>query len=237
VAGRQAWARQSLARIGLADYADSYPHTLSGGQQQRCALLRALAPEPEVLLLDEPFSGLDVTLRAQVREETANLLRETGVATLAVTHDPEEAMFISDRLLVMNDGRILQQGTPEEIYLHPADPFVAGLFGPVNRLEGVVTAGRVDTPFGSLAVSGVIDGVRAVVLIRPEGISIGRSDPGASARVTGARMLGRSSHLRLVLEGVGTALEALVPGVVLPGEGTPVTLTLDTRLAFVFPAG
>ena len=112
---RRNWVAGALQRVGLSHLADSYPHTLSGGQAQRCALLRALAPEPLVLLLDEPFSGLDVTRRAQVREQTLALLRDSGVATLIVTHDPEEAMFMADRLWIMNEGAIVQGGTPAEI--------------------------------------------------------------------------------------------------------------------------
>ncbi|MEQ9575581.1 MAG: ABC transporter ATP-binding protein [Rhodospirillales bacterium] len=132
---RRDWARGTLATMGLGDYADTFPHTLSGGQQQRVALLRALAPAPRVLLLDEPFSGLDVNRRAQIRQDTFHILSRSGIATLMVTHDPEEAMFMADRILVMQHGRIVQSGTPVEIYFHPQTVFVAELFGPVNRLD------------------------------------------------------------------------------------------------------
>jgi len=145
---------------------------LSGGQQQRAALLRALAPEPRVLLLDEPFSGLDVTRRAQVREETLGLLKQTGVATLMVTHDPEEAMFMADRILVMVEGRIVQAGTPVETYFQPVDSFVAALFGPINQFSGVVEGGRILTPIGPFTASNLIDGTRADILVRPEGLRL-----------------------------------------------------------------
>ena len=108
ISQRQQWIEKALRRMGLEAYAGNYPHILSGGQQQRVALLRALAPEPRVLLLDEPFSGLDVTRRADIRAETLNFLKETGVATLMVTHDPEEAMFMADRILVMNEDSSLR---------------------------------------------------------------------------------------------------------------------------------
>ena len=139
--GRLQWVRDALARVDMAGFADAYPHTLSGGEQQRVALLRALAPEPRVLLLDEPFSDLDLTLRLQVREETLGLLKETGVTTLMVTHNPEEAMFMADHIVVMNDGRIIQAGVPMEIYFQPVNAFVAALFGQVNRFAAVAVAG------------------------------------------------------------------------------------------------
>ena len=128
-AERRQWITEGLERMGLAEHRNSFPHMLSGGQQQRVALLRALAPEPQILLLDEPFSGLDVTRRAQVREDTLNFLKECGVAVLMVTHDPEEAMFMADHIVVMKDGIIEQQGSPMEIYLKPTNVFVTTFIG------------------------------------------------------------------------------------------------------------
>lgn len=138
---RSAWLDDALTSMGVENYANAYPHTLSGGQQQRVALLRALAPQPRVLLLDEPFSGLDVTRRAQIRADTLQVIKQTGVATLMVTHDPEEAMFMADRILVMNEGRVIQDGRPTDLYFSPADAFVAELFGPVNRFRATVQDG------------------------------------------------------------------------------------------------
>ncbi|MGB0671854.1 MAG: ABC transporter ATP-binding protein, partial [Rhodospirillales bacterium] len=172
-ADRRRWVEETARRMGILALLDSYPHTLSGGQQQRAALIRALAPEPRALLLDEPFSGLDVTRRAVVREQTFELVQDTGIATLMVTHDPEEAMFMADRILVMDEGRIVQDGTPEETYFHPASAYVATLFGPVNRLESRVEAGRVSTPLGDFSAPGVADGAAAQVLVRPEGLTVG----------------------------------------------------------------
>jgi iron(III) transport system ATP-binding protein len=232
---RQAWIRSALERVGLADAAHSYPHTLSGGQQQRCALLRALAPEPAVLLLDEPFSGLDTTRREQVREQTLALLRETGVATLIVTHDPEEAMFMADRLFIMADGGIVQQGRPQDIYLAPVDPFVATLFGPVNRFQGTVVGGEVQTPVGTVEANGAADGQRVEVIIRPEFIVLApRPGGGVPAQVDAARLLGRSSHLRLLIEGAAAPVQALVPGIYLPKSGERIEVAADRRHVFVF---
>jgi iron(III) transport system ATP-binding protein len=235
---------EAMARIGLAPFADAYPHTLSGGQQQRVALLRALAPGPRVLLLDEPFSDLDVNRRVQVRESTLELLKESGAATLIVTHDPEEAMFMADRILVMDAGRIVQSGPPFDIYFHPTSAFVAELFGPVNRLPGVVRGHAVDTPIGRFEAAGVADGRRVDILVRVEGIKV-RPDGEADgqtpivARVVSSRLLGRSSHLSLrVPAGYGedVALQCRVPGVLAFRPGDTVRLGVDRDLSFIFPA-
>ena len=239
---RLRWVLSALDRLGIAQFTDSYPHTLSGGQQQRVALLRALAPKPRVLLLDEPFSGLDVTRRAQVREGTLDLLIESGIATLMVTHDPEEAMFMADRILVMNDGRIVQAGTPVETYFQPADSFVAALFGPVNRLMGVVDGGHVETPLGTFDAHGLADGRSAQILIRPEGLGLtlasGDQPEKHPLRVVSARLLGRSSHVRLRCSTTGGEihLQARLPGTFLPESGSAVTVRIDEDRAFVFAA-
>lgn len=235
---------ETMARIGLDSLAHAYPHTLSGGQQQRAALLRVLAPAPRVLLLDEPFSDLDVNRRVQVRESTLDLLKESGAATLMVTHDPEEAMFMADRILVMDAGRIVQSGTPFDIYFHPASAFVAELFGPVNRLPGVVHAHAVDTPIGRFEAPGLADGSRVEILVRVEGLEIrpdgGKDDPSSvRARVVSSRLLGRSSHLSLRTpagDGREIALQCRVPGVLLPAPGETVRLGVDRDQSFVFPA-
>ncbi len=248
--GRLQWVRDALARVDMAGFADAYPHTLSGGEQQRVALLRALAPEPRVLLLDEPFSDLDLTLRLQVREETLGLLKETGVTTLMVTHNPEEAMFMADHIVVMNDGRIIQAGVPMEIYFQPVNAFVAALFGQVNRFAAVVEGGRVQTPVGRLVARGLSDGRQAHVLVRAEGLRLavaGTNDPSAGApapernatpaRVISAHLLGRSSHIHLGAagpDGAEIVLHAHVPGVFLPEIGAPVSVSVDERQVFVF---
>ncbi len=238
---RRHHVRAALDRVGLGALADVYPNTLSGGEQQRCALLRALVPEPDVLLLDEPFSGLDVTLRAQVREETLSILRDAGIATLIVTHDPEEAMFLADELVIMERGRIVQRGTPEAIYLRPETVFVAGLFGAPNRIDGTVNpSGVIASPLGPLPAPHLRAGDCASVLIRPEGILVSlTSDQNAVDStvwgcVVSARLLGRASQIRLRVDGLAAPLVAHVPGVVLPAPGTSVSLRLEPNRAFVF---
>ena len=127
-------ALAALARVGLERYADDYPHILSGGEQQRVALARAIVPRPAVMLMDEPFSGLDVQLRERMQEETLQLLRETRATCLIVTHAPAEAIRLGDRIAVMRAGRLVQVGKAEELYRNPADLFVARLFSEINEI-------------------------------------------------------------------------------------------------------
>ncbi|MGH6947949.1 MAG: ABC transporter ATP-binding protein [Kiloniellales bacterium] len=243
VAERERRVAATLRQVGMSDYAPAFPHTLSGGQQQRVALARALAPQPPVLLLDEPFSGLDERLRKQVRDETLHLLKNSGAATLMVTHDPEEAMFMADRIAVMRAGRLIQLGPPAELYYHPVDAFVASFFGETNRLTGVVRDGRVDTPMGTLLARELADGTEVEVLIRSEAVLLRMVDavPAGEplvARVIAARLLGRSSLVHLSLptgEGRELHLHARAPGRFLPPEGTGVAIRLDRQQSFIFP--
>ncbi len=240
VAHREARVLRALRDVGMADHAGRFPHMLSGGQQQRVALARALVAGPSVVLLDEPFSGLDARLRDKVRDQTLHALMESRAATLMVTHDAEEAMFMADRIAVMWEGRILQTGTPDELYCHPASAFVAQLFGEVNRLDGVVSGGSADTPFGLLPAAGLEEGAAADILIRPEALRLSQTAEGPRGRVITSRMLGRSSLVHLSVEDgtvTGLHLHARAPGRFLPEEGQELSVTLDTSQAFVFAAG
>ena len=228
-------AREVLRRLGMEDYAGAFPHTLSGGQQQRIALARALAPRPRVMLLDEPFSGLDTGLRARLRDDTLHLLKASGAATILVTHDPEEAMFMGDRIAVMDRGRIVQVGPPEALYLHPMNAFVAAFFGEVNRIEARIEGGAARTALGSLDADGLAEGCPVEVLVRPEALALTPADDGP-ARVLAARMLGRTSLIHLELAGEKPLhLHARMPGDFLPPEGSRVAIRLDRRRAYVFP--
>jgi iron(III) transport system ATP-binding protein len=235
IAGDRARAVEMLRRLGMADYAAAYPHTLSGGQQQRVALARALAPQPHVMLLDEPFSGLDAGLRERLRDDTLHLLKLSGAATILVTHDPEEAMFMGDRIAVMHDGRIVQAGPPEELYLRPASAFVAAFFGEVNRIAARIEGGAARTPLGPLEANGIAEGSTVEVLVRPEALFLSIAEDGP-ARVLAARMLGRTSLVHLELAGEAPLhLHARMPGDFLPPEGSRVAIRLDRRRAYVFP--
>ena len=142
----------ALAMVGLAGLGDRSPGTLSGGQQQRVALARALAPEPGVLLLDEPFSNLDSALRVQVRTEVHQLLADLGVTTVFVTHDQEEAFVLGDEVAVMHEGAIVQQAEPATLYARPATPWVATFVGDANLVEATADGHTAATPVGPIAL-------------------------------------------------------------------------------------
>jgi iron(III) transport system ATP-binding protein len=233
---RRTTALAALDQLGLARFAEAYPHTLSGGQQQRVALARALAPDPKLMLLDEPFSGLDARLRDRLRDETLDLLKARGCAAVIVTHDPEEAMRMGDRLAVMSEGRIVQCGTPSELYRRPASAFVASFLGEVERFEGTVEGGEVATPLGSVPAPGLPHGSAAVVLIRPEGVVVEDAivNGSARARVLDARLLGRTSLIRMAVDGIAAPLHSRMPGDLLPEPGALVSVRLDCRRAHVF---
>jgi iron(III) transport system ATP-binding protein len=169
-ARRSTRVAELIGLVGLAGLQRRMPHELSGGQQQRVALARALAPDPAIILLDEPFSSLDATLRAQLRGEVRDILRAAGATTLFVTHDQAEALEISDRVAVMRAGRIEQLSTPDELYLRPINRFVAGFVGEANLIPGEVRHGEVQTVAGRFRSAGgaLVDGTRAEVLLRPE---------------------------------------------------------------------
>jgi iron(III) transport system ATP-binding protein len=185
-----------LDLVGLETQRDSYPDELSGGQQQRVALARSLAPEPEVLLLDEPFSNLDVDLRVKMREEVRRILKETGVTAVSVTHDQEEALSISDRVAVMNDGRIEQIGDPEQVFQQPESRFVAGFLGHASFLPGYVHGAEVTTGLGPIpreqinGLSSTYDRTRIDVLVRPDDIRAVPADGEGDGRVVSRRYLG-----------------------------------------------
>jgi iron(III) transport system ATP-binding protein len=145
---RRGEAESWLARVGLAGMGARYPHELSGGQQQRAALARAMAPEPRVLLMDEPFASVDIVLRRKLRRDCRILLREAGATVVLVTHDPAEALDIADRIAVMEGGRIIQFGSPEELHHAPATASVGAIFSGAQVIAGAPAAEGLDTPFG-----------------------------------------------------------------------------------------
>jgi iron(III) transport system ATP-binding protein len=240
--GREVWVREMLARFGLSRLADSYPGTLSGGEQQRVALLRALAPNPQVILLDEPFSALDAARRIEMREETARLIRDAGASALMVTHDGEEAMFLADRIKVMNHGRIVQSGTPDEIYMQPKSDFVASLFGHANRFRETVRNGRVETPLGRFDAPNRRDGEKVCVFVRPEGVIplADEEDAGNAleADVVSSHYLGIASHIHLRSTGPRTqpaiTFHAQRSGRFLPRTGSRTRYRVDPQHVFVF---
>ncbi|MBE3640553.1 ABC transporter ATP-binding protein [Mangrovicoccus algicola] len=230
---RHARAMDLLERVGMARFAAAFPHELSGGEQQRVALARALAPRPRLMLMDEPFSGLDNRLRDGIRDQTLALLREEGTAVLMVTHEPEEAMRMADRIVLMRAGRIVQTGAPHEVYNRPVDRAAAAFFSDINLLQGRVRNGAVATPLGSFAAPGLAEGEAAEVVSRPQHLEIG-GHGAARGRVLRARFLGRESLVEFVLEGDGPRLQAMVPGMVLPAPGEVFALGLRPENCHVF---
>jgi iron(III) transport system ATP-binding protein len=239
--GDRVWrVAEALARVGLEAYASAWPHQLSGGQQQRVALARALAPRPAVLLLDEAFASLDARLREQVRDDTLHVLQEAGIPALIVTHDAEEAMFMADRIALMREGRVVQLGTPEELYLQPADPFVATFLGEVNRLPARIRDGQAWSVIGCAPAGGLPEGSPAELLLRPEGLRI--LPPGEAgstlAEVEACRLLGATTLVHMaVSDGEGGVLHLharLPPGATLV-RGQMVGVALDPGRAFAFP--
>jgi iron(III) transport system ATP-binding protein len=206
---RRERARSALARASLAEHADSYPHMLSGGEQQRAALARALAPQPELMLMDEPFSNLDRRLRDSVRDQTLDILRASGITTIIVTHDPEEALRIADRIVLMRKGTVVQTGTPQEMYRSPATLFAARFFSELSAVSATCLNGRADTPFGSFAALGIADGAPVTVGVRPHSLSL--DENGIPARVIGHQFLGDSTEMTLVIDGVPEPVMARLP--------------------------
>ena len=233
---RYAAAREALEKVALGDLGHAFPHTLSGGEQQRVALARAMAPRPGVMLLDEPFSDLDVRLRDAVREHALAVLKAAGTPTLLVTHDPEEAMRMADTIALMRAGRIIQTGTPAQVYAQPSDMFVARFLSDTNALEGVVESRSVATPLGPMAVNGLSEGTRVDVLVRPEALKIDAdSGPGTPATVRKARVLGPFSLVEVAVSGAAEPLVARLTGPAAPAPGSSVTVRLDPSQVLVFP--
>jgi iron(III) transport system ATP-binding protein len=229
-------ARRALSRVGLERNALEYPHTLSGGEQQRVALARSIAPRPGVLLMDEPFSNLDRRMRDLIRDETVAILRETGATTVVVTHDPEEAMMIADRIVLMRSGQVVQEGSAEEIYTRPADLFAARFFCDFNEVEGVVEGGRVATPAGVFPAPHLAEGASAIVCIRPQGVRLHPPAFCLPGRVVSRRFLGEVDLVHVAVQGLDRPLQARVRTLAGLQAGQDVGVDIDQHEVLVFAA-
>ncbi len=237
-----------LERVNLAGFGPKRPHQLSGGEQQRVALARALAPRPRVMLMDEPFSGLDNRLRDGIRDDTLEVLKAEGTAVLLVTHEPDEAMRMGDEIALMRAGRIVQRGAPYNVYNAPVDKAAAAFFSDINVIRGVSRGALTETPFGSFLTPGHADGAEVEIVIRPQHLKIdfdrgGRGpnptpQDGTAARgtVVRSRYLGRESLVEFAVDDGPLRLTASVPNVFLPKPGTVLWLMLRRDRCFVFPA-
>ena len=227
-ADRRREVHRLLDQFQIAQLSSAWPHSLSGGEQQRVAIARALARAPSVLLLDEPFSGLDGALKEAVRGALLDDLRRLGATVLVVTHDPEEAMAIADDLFLMSDGRILQAGNPEDLYLRPVSLVAARLLGEMVAIPGMAVDGRVETVLGALAAPGVSEGPVQVGL-RPEALQPARD--GVPVRVLACRFAGDGHRLTLDLAGVPAQLRWREAP---PAPGEIVNVRLDPAGTVVF---
>ena len=221
----QAIAAEWLSRLGLTDRANAYPHELSGGEQQRVAIARALAPQPAAILMDEPFSGLDPSLRDNVRDIALLAIREAGIPALLVTHDPAEALESAERIAILQSGHLLQEGSAEDVYLRPVNAAVAASLGPVSRLKSSeMPEGLLDRP--------VSPGHE--VIVRPEGVLVDMASP--------VRALVKARHMtgplcRLVMDMAGHTVSALTSKTLAPPAGEEIGIRFDPALALIFPSG
>ena len=229
-------AHAALERVGLAHYAGEYPHILSGGEQQRVALARAIAPRPSVLLMDEPFSGLDSQLREQMREETLAILHETRATSIVVTHDAEEAMRMGDRVALMRKGRVVQTGKALDLYRAPKDILAARTFSDLNELAARIEQGNALTPLGRFAANGLPDGAAAIVCVRQRGVRLLAAGEGVPARVLDARFLGDIALVEVAVQGLDAPLFARVKEADVPPQGAEIGVGVDSGAVLVFEA-
>ena len=245
---KRAVVEELLDRVGLSRFIDQYPHALSGGEQQRVALARAMAPKPRIMLMDEPFSGLDNRLRDGIRDETLAILKAEQTAVLLVTHEPEEAMRMADEIALMRDGRIVQSGAPYNIYNAPSDQAALAFFSDANIIKSQVSGALANTPFGQFLAPGLEDGTGVDIVFRPQHVRIDFDRKGkgpnptpsqgvaALGIVERARFLGKESLVEFRMDFDGSLIKATVPNVFLPKPGQPLWLTIPRDRCFVFPS-
>lgn len=238
--------QQLLERVGMSAHIDRFPHELSGGEQQRVALARALAPRPRIMLMDEPFSGLDDRLRDDIRDETLDVLKAEGTAVLLVTHEPGEAMRMADEIALMRNGKIVQKGAPYNIYNTPVDKEAAAFFSDINVVQASVDGALAQTAFGQFLVPGVTDGAPVDIVIRPQHLKIDFDRQGkgpnptiadgtpARGIVKRARFMGNESLVEFSLDD-GSEMKAIVPSVFLPKKGMVLWLMIRRDKCFIFP--
>lgn len=230
-------ADNALRRVGLGHRLRSKPGDLSGGEQQRVALARAIVPRPRVLLMDEPFSNLDKRMRDTVREDTVALLRETGATALIVTHDPEEAMRIADRIVLMRHGRVVQVADARTIYHEPVDLEAARFFCDLNEVPGRVRNGLLATPVGNFPAHGLAEGQPGLAAIRPQSIRLRSPGFCLPGRVLERRFLGELELFDLAVQGLEAPLRMRAREQVPFRPGADVGLEIDPREVLVFATG
>jgi iron(III) transport system ATP-binding protein len=226
----------------VENFLDKYPHSLSGGEQQRVALARSIAVQPKLLLLDEPFSDLDINLKREIIDDTLHLINSLESSAIVVTHNAEEAMFLSDSILVMEKGKIIQIGTPHEIYFKPSNLYVASLFGETNIFQSKVIDNTCLTPLGRIKTSNLSNNQDVDVVVRPEAIKLNLEkspllNPNSGV-VVDSKFLGNSAIIHMTVNDEKNNkhhIHSKVMGNFLPPPASSVSVTLDEDHVFIFP--
>ena len=229
--------------IKLSDSLEKYPHELSGGEQQRVALARSIIAKPDLLLLDEPFSSLDLNLKEEVRDDTLHLLQKSNISVLLVTHDPFEAMFISNQINIMNkNGEIVQSGSPTDLYNLPNSSYVANFFGETNKFQGVVKDTIVETPVGEFKVENSLESKNVDIFIRPEAVKLSKEQTpvnGIKGTVMASKLMGTYSLIHLSVLSKNNEVvhvHSHMPPNFLPNQSSAVGIEIDKEQTFIFPS-
>lgn len=229
--------------IKLSDSLEKYPHELSGGEQQRVALARSIIAKPDLLLLDEPFSSLDLNLKEEVRDDTLHLLQKSNISVLLVTHDPFEAMFISNQINIMNkNGEIVQSGSPTDLYNLPNSSYVANFFGETNKFQGVVKDTIVETPVGEFKVENSLESKNVDIFIRPEAVKLSKEQTpvnGIKGTVMASKLMGTYSFIHLSVLSKNNEVvhvHSHMPPNFLPNQSSAVGIEIDKGQTFIFPS-
>ena len=227
--------------IKLPNSLDKYPHELSGGEQQRVALARSIISHPDLLLLDEPFSSLDLNLREEIRDDTLHLLQKSNVSTIIVTHDPFEAMFISNQISIMDtDGKIVQSGSPAELYNNPINSYVADFFGETNRFEGIVRNSQIITPVGKISAPKELENQNVKIHIRPKGVKLNKQPTpvnGIKGTVMASKLMGSFSFVHLSVldkDNEVVHIHSHMPPDFNPKQSSAVEIEIDEKQTFIF---
>lgn len=231
-----AMAEDVIRRVGIEHLAERFPHTLSGGEQQRVALARALAPQPAVILMDEPFSNLDQGLRDKVRTDTLSLLRSLDATVIMVTHDPQEALSVGDRVVLMRSGEIVQAGTAHDLHDRPVNSYAAEFFCSFNKVPGFWCDGRLQTVLGSFsAAPGACAEKGTMLYVRPQGIVVSVDRGDFSARIEQRIFQGDTEQVLLRVDGLDSPLKAVM-GERLPSGAEMVKISILPERTMMFDA-